>query len=129
MAALSTPDHAGPNLYIVTTIDKWGRLADTTPSRAMKWEPGKKISFTADLAAGFIVVKPGGPEHVTNQGHLRLPLHLRHRLGLGAGDRLLLAIMRHRNRITAYPMSTVDHMIHAHHAAAARSEAPRDRPS
>ncbi len=123
MAVLSTPDEAGPAFYLVTAIDTWGRLADMTPTRAMKWGPGRKISFTADLAAGFIVIKPGGLHHVTNQGHLRLPLHLRRRLALRPGDRLLLAIMAHLGLITAYPMSTVDRMIHAHHAASSRSEA------
>jgi hypothetical protein len=125
MATLSTPESAGSTSYVITAIDKWGRFADATPTRTMQWPPGTRISFTPHLAAGFIVIKAGGAEHVTSQGHLRLPLHLRHRLAVHAGDRLLLAIMPQLGMVTAYPISTVDAMVHALHATAAQIEATK----
>lgn len=49
-----------------------------------------------------------GDCQVTGQGYLRLPAALRHRCGLVAGDRVLLAADVDRCRLVIYPPAVLD---------------------
>lgn len=45
------------------------------------------------------------------RGHLRLPAPLRHRYGLEAGDRVLLAADPGRSRLSVYPPAALDNLL------------------
>jgi bifunctional DNA-binding transcriptional regulator/antitoxin component of YhaV-PrlF toxin-antitoxin module len=77
-----------------------------------------------------VYIDLAGDYQVTGQGHLRLPAPLRHRCGLGAGDRVLLAADPDRSQLAVYPPAALDNaLVPAHareevsqHDAAVRSE-------
>ena len=70
--------------------------------RALGRHAGLRLAI--DETGGVLTVHtdPRGDYQVTGQGHLRLPAPLRHRCGLLAGDRVLLAADPDRSRLAVY---------------------------
>jgi hypothetical protein len=58
-----------------------------------------------------VTADPHGVARITSLGHLRLPASVRHTCGIGAGDRLLLAVLSGPDALIAYPIVAVDAMI------------------
>ncbi|WP_232237783.1 MULTISPECIES: AbrB/MazE/SpoVT family DNA-binding domain-containing protein [Actinoalloteichus] len=54
---------------------------------------------------------------ITVQGHLRVPASIRHRVGLVAGDRVLLTADPGRNQLVVHPPAVLDDLLAARHAA------------
>lgn len=78
--------------FVATTVDSRGRLANSSILRGLGWEPGDL--FRADVDNDVAVVhraKDGRPS-VRANGCLYLPLTIRRRLRLSAGQRVLLAV-------------------------------------
>ncbi|NEA31224.1 hypothetical protein [Streptomyces sp. SID13031] len=97
---------------VVTPIDARGRLADSSPARFLGLAPGHPISITAVPHDGrqIIDVRPGGPNAVTRQGHLRIPAYLRHLCRIATGDRLLVAAMPGHG-LTVYTMDLLSEIL------------------
>jgi len=79
--------------------------------RALGWSAGLRLAIRE--TGGVLIVRddPDGGYQITSQGHLRLPAPLRHRCGLHAGDRVLLAADPHRSRLDIYPPAALDSLI------------------
>jgi hypothetical protein len=76
----------------VTALDAGGRLGDCALLEFMSWAPVTPLVVETTTQSVIVVVAaPSGAQRVTARGHLRLPAALRHRCGLRAGERLLLA--------------------------------------
>jgi hypothetical protein len=106
----------GPAHHVVTAVDQRGRLADRSALRVLGWGPRCRLAVRVARGAAVAVAQPDGPETVTRQGHLRLPVAVRYALGLVAGDRLLVVVDPDREVLTAFTMATLDSMILAYWA-------------
>jgi hypothetical protein len=98
-------------VYGLSAVDDRGRVADRVIMRALGWSAGLRLDIR--VAAGVLTVftDPEGVYQVTNQGHLRLPAPLRHRCGLKAGVRVLLAADPQRSRLAIYPPAALDTLL------------------
>lgn len=98
-------------VYGLAAVDARGRVADLMVMRALGWVAGLRLAI--DEAGGVLIVCPDhhGDCQVTGQGYLRLPAALRHRCGLVAGDRVLLAADAVRCLLVIYPPAALDHAL------------------
>ena len=64
-------------VYVVSAVDKSGRVADRNVVRAMGWAPGTRVSIRE--RGGSIVVAPDadGVHRIDDRGYLLLPLAVR----------------------------------------------------
>ncbi len=95
-------------VYGLSAVDDRGRVADGVVMRALGWPAGLRLDIHETGGILAITIDPDGSHQVTNQGHLRLPAPLRHRCGLVAGDRVLLAADPDRSRLAIYPPAALD---------------------
>ncbi|HZM80514.1 MAG TPA: hypothetical protein VFC19_32660 [Candidatus Limnocylindrales bacterium] len=101
---------------VVTTMDVHGRLGDRTPLQALGWLPNQNVAFAANAQAGVLVVRRGGPEKITSQGHVRIPPRIQHVLQLARGDHLLVAALAQHDILIAHTLAAVDAMVLAYHS-------------
>ena len=110
LAALPALRPADAVVYGMAAMDDRGRLGDRSVLGALGWLPGTAVGVDVedgvDGAAALVVT--GGSGRITAAGHLRLPATVRHRLGLRAGDRVLLAGQPAAARLVCYPPATLD---------------------
>jgi len=98
--------------YAVTAVDAGGRLGDRALLEFLGWPPGTPLVVETTAQPVIVVVAaPSGAQRVTARGHLRLPAALRHRCGLRAGERLLLAAERDGARLLIYPAAALDALL------------------
>ncbi|WP_143234473.1 AbrB/MazE/SpoVT family DNA-binding domain-containing protein [Paractinoplanes atraurantiacus] len=85
--------------YALTACDRQGRLADRSAINALGWEPHQRVAI--EVGAQRILVQPddSARQALTREGFLRLPAAVRHRYGMRAGDRLLLAAVPDQNAL------------------------------
>lgn len=95
-------------VYGLAALDDRGRVADRVVMRTLGWSAGLRLGIAE--TGGVLAVRPGpqGAYQVTGQGYLRLPASLRHRCGLVAGDRVLLAADPDRSQLAIYPPAALD---------------------
>jgi hypothetical protein len=96
--------------YGMAAMDVRGRLSDRSVLDALGWVPGTAVGVEVEdgVSGAAAVVVTGGSGRITLAGHLRLPATVRHRLGLRAGDRVLLAAHPAVARLVCYPPATLD---------------------
>jgi bifunctional DNA-binding transcriptional regulator/antitoxin component of YhaV-PrlF toxin-antitoxin module len=111
-------------VYVVSAVDKSGRVADRNVVRAMGWAPGTRVSIRE--RDGTILVAPAcdGVHRIDDRGHLLLPLAVRRWCHLTAGDRLLLAADPAAGVLVGHCFAVLDRLLADVHAAAAGGEAP-----
>jgi len=97
--------------YAVSTVDRWGRLADRSAVLMLDWRPGTRIAIGVGKDVVVAAVNGAGPHRIAARGHLRLPASVRHSAHIQAGDRLLLAAHRDRGLMIVYPPAVLDAMI------------------
>lgn len=118
LARLMAPERNGTlHVVVTTTIDGRGRVADRSPLRLLGWGANHPVAVSLAQCAPVIIVRPGGSQTISGQGHLRLPLAIRRVCRLEARDRLLVVAFPRRGLLAAYPMATVDVMLLAYHAS------------
>ena len=83
---------------------------------ALGWDAGDRLTLTAE--AGVVVVRrdPGGMVTVPSRPCVVIPAALRHRCGLRAGDRVLLAALPGEDALAVYSLAVVDQAIRTHGA-------------
>lgn len=116
VAQLRSPARESKTYYVVTSLDRRGRLGDRSAMRILGWDPGHAVAVT--LAAGAILVtsRPDSPEVVTRQGHLRLRTSIRHAYRLQPGGRLLVAAYPDADLLVAYTADALDQMVLVYHS-------------
>lgn len=108
-------------VYGLAAVDDRGRVADRVVLRSLGWSAGLRLDIDETAGVLTVTTDPDGGYQITNQGNLRLPAPLRHRCGLAAGDRVLLAADPDRSRLAIYPPAALDHAL-AHCADTAGGE-------
>jgi AbrB family looped-hinge helix DNA binding protein len=94
----------------MAAMDVHGRLSDRSVLDALAWVSGTTVGVDVEdgLVGAAAVVTIGGTGRITAAGQFRLPAAVRHRLGLRAGDRVLLAAHPAAARLVCYPPATLD---------------------
>jgi hypothetical protein len=111
----------GPGLhYLVTPIDRRGRLADRSPMHIVGWTAGQEIEISVIREIVMMVAQPGGADSVTREGHLRLPARIRHVCNIDAGARLLVATAPGLDLVMACATPTLDALLLDHYAGCPR---------
>jgi hypothetical protein len=105
------PGRTSTVVYGLSAVDDRGRVADRVVMRALGWSAGRGLDIREADGVLTVFTAPDGAYQVTSQGHLRLPAVLRHRCGLVAGDRVLLAVDPSRSRLTIYPPTALDNAL------------------
>jgi hypothetical protein len=116
VARLRSPVRDSKTYYVVTTLDRRGRLGDRSPVRILGWNPGHAVAVTLATGAIMVTSRPGAREVVTQQGHLRLRTSVRHACRLQPGGRLLVAAYPDVDILVAYTAEALDQMILAYHS-------------
>jgi hypothetical protein len=98
----------------VSPVDVHGRFADRTPLKVLGWGPETAITIGVDRSAGIVVVRRGGPDAVTKQGHLRLPVRARRAGRIPDGARLLLMARPADQTLVIYTPRALDAMASAY---------------
>jgi hypothetical protein len=107
---MGRPMPAGTGLFVSTTVDIHGRLADRSPLRRLGWDRG----------IARVLPRRGGPgrhrdvgiwreRQRDGTGHPRLPSTLRHRCRLSPGDRILVVVVHGLDRMEIYTPRGRDH--------------------
>jgi hypothetical protein len=101
-------------VYGFGRMDGSGRVGDRATIGVLGWQPGDRLTLTAD--AGVVVARrdPGGMVTMPAKPYLVIPAALRRRCGLRPGDRVLLAVFPDRDALAAYSFAVVDQALRAH---------------
>jgi len=112
------------SVYVVSAVDKSGRVADRSVVRVMGWAPGTRIAIRE--RAGTVVVTPAGDgvHRVDGRGYLLLPLAVRRWCHLAAGDRLLWAADPGAGVLVGHCFAVLDRLLAEGHAAVVGGGAP-----
>ena len=95
----------------VTSVDRNGRLANRSVLAFMGWVEGQSVTWS--YAPGPVAVAvAGGAARLDRRGYLLLPLAVRRRCRIAAGDRVLV-VARARTSLLVIPMAVVDDMVAA----------------
>nr|WP_221381851.1 AbrB/MazE/SpoVT family DNA-binding domain-containing protein [Actinoplanes polyasparticus] len=125
MPVLLQSRYVRPAFYSVTVVDGHGRIAATTPLRALGWTPGTVLEFGVDanrLITAFRIEGPPPPgstaprREVTPRGHLNLPAAIRRRADISTGDRLLTAADTNAGILRLLPPKVLALILHAYTA-------------
>jgi hypothetical protein len=99
-------------VYGLAALDCRGRVADRIIMQTLDWSAGLQLHiWEAATGALMAAADPEGAYRVTSQGHVRIPAPLRHRHGLRAGDRVLLAADPERSQLVIYPPAIFDALL------------------
>jgi hypothetical protein len=104
----------GDVVYGFGRMDEWGRVADRAMTGMLGWQPGDRLTLTG--ADGVVIARrdPDGMVTMRAKPYLVIPAALRHRCGLGPGDRVLLAAFPDRDTLAAYSFAVVHQALRAH---------------
>jgi hypothetical protein len=97
-------------------VDHRGRIADHAIVHALAWKPGTRLDIRETQGLLLIRADSQGKFNVTNQGHLRLPAHVRHHFRLVPGDRVLLAAIPDHELLVIHQPAALDDMLSQRHA-------------
>ena len=95
-------------VYGLAALDDRGRLADRAIMRVLGWSAGLRLDIREAGSVLVVHACPDGEFQVTGQGHLRLPVLIRHRCALEPGDRVLLAADPGQRQLVIYPPAVLD---------------------
>ena len=101
-------------VYGFGRIDASGRVGDRAITSALGWRPGDRLALAADVGVVIARRDPGGMVTMPSRPYLVIPAALRHRCGLRAGDRVLLAVFPAQDALAAYSLAVVDQALRAH---------------
>jgi AbrB family looped-hinge helix DNA binding protein len=108
------PSAPGDVVYGIARIDASGRICERAVITALGWAGGDRLTFTADAGVVTAHCDPAGMVTLPASGYLTIPAALRRRLGLAAGDQVLLAAFPDRGSLAACSLAVVDQAIRAH---------------
>jgi bifunctional DNA-binding transcriptional regulator/antitoxin component of YhaV-PrlF toxin-antitoxin module len=101
-------------VYGMSRIDASGRLTSQAISHVLNWQPGDRLTLTAD--SGVVVARrdPHGMVTVPARYSIAIPAALRHRCGLRPGDQVLLATAPGQDTLIAYTFAVVNQALRVH---------------
>ncbi|GAA2470637.1 hypothetical protein Ahu01nite_080050 [Winogradskya humida] len=118
---VSPSNYIRPAHYSVTAVDGNGRIAVTSPLRALGWPPGTLLAFSLGTDRVIAVTRVEEPaeiedtaprREVTPRGFVNLPVIIRRRAGVISGDRLLVAANAEAGVLLILTPTAVAMMLH-----------------
>jgi hypothetical protein len=111
----------------MSRVDASGRVAGQVITDVLGWQPGDRLTLTAD--AGVVLARrdPYGMVTVPARCCVTISAPLRHRCGMRAGDQVLLAALPGQDTLAAYTFAVVDQALRAYRPVPPRKEAVHDR--
>jgi bifunctional DNA-binding transcriptional regulator/antitoxin component of YhaV-PrlF toxin-antitoxin module len=103
--------------YVVSAVDKSGRVADRHVVRAMGWAPGTRVSIRERAGTIVVAAAADGVHRVDDRGYLLLPAVVRRWCHLTAGDRLLFAADPGAGVLVGHCFAVLDRLLADVHAA------------
>jgi bifunctional DNA-binding transcriptional regulator/antitoxin component of YhaV-PrlF toxin-antitoxin module len=100
-------------VYGTNRIDASGLLTCQAISHVLNWQPGDRLTLTADAGVVAMHRDPGGMITVPPRCSIAIPAPLRHRCGLRPGDQVLLAALPGEDTLVAYWFTVVDQALQA----------------
>ena len=110
-------------VYVVSAVDKSGRVADRNVIRVMGWAPGARVSIRERGGTIVVALADDGVHRIDDRGHLLLPAVVRRWCQLQAGDRLLFAADCATGVLVGHCFTMVDGLLADVHAAVVGGEA------
>ncbi|QUH05994.1 AbrB/MazE/SpoVT family DNA-binding domain-containing protein [Saccharopolyspora erythraea] len=110
--------------YGIGRVDASGRIAENTVVRALGWAAGDHLSVSVRGGAAVVRRDPQGAFTIPSAGRVLLPAPVRTRVGVGAGDRLLLAADPAQDVVVAFPMWALDAVLAPHANSLVGGEQP-----
>ena len=112
--ALSRPPALpGDVVYGLARVDRSGRVADRTVTRALGWHDGDRLTLTASVGVVTARRDPDGLAVLPPRHCIVIPATLRYRCGLLPGDPVLVAARPAEDTLTAYSLAVVDQALAA----------------
>jgi len=108
--------------YALSAVDKSGRVADRSIVRALDWPPGTRLDIRVRTDVVVVCPAADGICMVDDRGYLVMPLAMRRRCHLAAGDRVLLVAHHASGVMVAYPLPTLDRLLSPAQKAATGGE-------
>jgi bifunctional DNA-binding transcriptional regulator/antitoxin component of YhaV-PrlF toxin-antitoxin module len=87
---------------------------DYTLTRALGWGAGDRLTLTAVSGVAIARRDPAGMVTLPGRPCIAIPAALRHRCGLTAGDRVLLAAVPGEDMLAVYSFAVVDQALRVH---------------
>jgi hypothetical protein len=108
---------SGSLRYGMGKIDSDGRVSNGSTIAALGWGAGDRLHMA--LVGGSVVVHrdPSGAFRLGRKPYLVLPMAVRRRSGLGAGQQVLLAADPNHDVLVVHPETALDTMITTYHAS------------
>jgi hypothetical protein len=97
--------------YALTAVDKSGRLAARSVLTALGWPPGTRLDIRERAGVVVVTAAADGDRCIDERGHLVLPLPVRRRCRLTAGQQLLLVADLATRGLTGYPLAVLDQLL------------------
>ncbi|MCP2323387.1 bifunctional DNA-binding transcriptional regulator/antitoxin component of YhaV-PrlF toxin-antitoxin module [Hamadaea flava] len=110
MVTLTNQTSTAPIDFVITRVDRRGRLADRSYLVFLGWRPGESIEIIVRRSRALNIHR-GGPNALTSQGHLRLPAAVRALLRLSPGDKVLVGAKPHQDTLIILTMPMLHHML------------------
>ena len=104
-------------LYGMGRVDADGRISNASIIAALGWGAGDRLQMA--LIDGSVLVHRdrSGPFGIGHKPYLVLPVAVRRRNGMGAGEQVLLAADPNYDVLVVHPLAALDTMITAYHAS------------
>lgn len=101
-------------VYGIGRVDASGRIAENTVVRALGWAAGDHVSVSVRGGAAVVRRDPQGVFTIPAVARVLLPGPVRTRVGVSAGDRLLLAADPAQDVVVTFPMRALDAVLAPH---------------
>ena len=103
-------------LYGVGHVDASGRVASREIVEALAWRPGDRLEIVMARGAITIFASPEGLYSVPRKPCVVIPVAIRRRYGIKAGDHVFLAAAPEYAIVLVYPRQTVNDMLAQYHS-------------
>ncbi len=108
--------------YGMAQIDSAGRVSNRVTVTTLGWADGDRLQIAVVSGSVVVVRDPSGPFAMGRKPYIVLPAAVRHRVGVGPGDQVLIAADPNHDVLVVHPLAAVDSMIAAYHASLARGD-------
>jgi hypothetical protein len=111
------PTDGGSNVFGVATLDRSGRIAETTVMAALGWGVGTRLDIRVKAGLVLIAADPHAVFRMSRPSQVRIPAGARDWCGLTAGSRVLLTADLHAALLVVHPPTALATMVSQFHAA------------